>query len=117
MILLTLPSMYVDRPRFRADEGGWEHQLPSSDPIFEMTVLLATFQLVQQCQSMVYSTSGFSNWLLQQMQKVTPDVPHFNLDTVSPYELGIHNLDSKSISTSFQKNNKKKENKEAIPQQ
>jgi hypothetical protein len=98
--------MFVQRPRFRADEGGWEHQLPSSDPIFEMTVLLGTFFLVQQCQSLVYSSSGFSTWLLQEMEKNTDDgmsVGRCNLDDAIKYELGVHNVASKSVSTVFAK--------------
>ncbi len=94
--------MHIDRPRFRADEGGWEHQLPSSDPIFEMSVLLATFELVKQCQSIVYSTSGFSNWLLHEMQKTSREIGHFNIDDAVKYELGKHNLASKTISTVHQ---------------
>lgn len=102
--------MFVQRPRFQADEGGWEHQLPSSDPIFEMTVLLGTFALVKQCQSIVYSSSGFSNWLLREMQnkggdvvRNTESIGHCNLDDVIEYELGAHNIASKSISTVFAK--------------
>jgi hypothetical protein len=93
--------MFVQRPRFQADEGGWEHQLPSSDPIFEMTVLLGTFVLVQQCQSLVYSSSGFSKWILQEMEKNKRDIGHLNLDNAVEYELGKHNLASKSVSTNF----------------
>jgi hypothetical protein len=28
--------MSIERPRWKADEGGFERQLPSNDPIFEM---------------------------------------------------------------------------------
>ena len=60
----------MDRPRFHADEGGWEHQLPSSRPIFEMIVLWATFAWVKHCTAIVHSTSGFSEWLIWEMKKV-----------------------------------------------
>ena len=60
--------MYIDRPRFKADEGGWEHQVPSNDPIFEMVVLQSTFHLIQRCDSLVRSKSGFSDQLQYYMQ-------------------------------------------------
>ena len=98
--------MFIDRPRWKADEGGWEHQVPSSDPIFEIIVLLGTFALVQQCQSLVYSTSGFSNWILYAMEKKTDprrsNIGHYNLDDAISYERGRHNSVSKAISTTFE---------------
>ena len=98
--------MYIDRPRFQADEGGWERQVPSNDPIFEMTVLLGTFALVKQCQSIVYSSSGFSSWLVYEMTKTTAiagqdAIGHYNLDDVLDYERGRHNQASKNISMAF----------------
>ena len=55
--------MYIDRPRYRGSEGGFEHHLPSNDPVLEMTVLLATFKLVRRCTSMVRSSSAFGDFL------------------------------------------------------
>lgn len=55
--------MYIDRPRYRGSEGGFEHHLPSNDPILEMTVLLGTFHLVRRCTSMVRSSSAFGDYL------------------------------------------------------
>lgn len=55
--------MYIDRPRYRGNEGGFERHLPSNDPILEMTVLLSTFQLVRRCTSMVRSSSAFGDYL------------------------------------------------------
>jgi hypothetical protein len=97
--------MYLDRPRFHADQGGWEHQLPSSRPVFEMTVLWATFQWVKQCTSIVHSTSGFSNWLIWEMKQVHGEnVKTYNLDRDVPREqlYGQHNIHSKNISTDSQ---------------
>jgi len=94
--------MYFDRPRFHDDEGGWEHQLPSSQPKFEMIVLWSTFEWVKDCSSIVHSTSGFSNWIIWEMTKVHGDNLHvYNLDQNIPKEqlYGEHNIRSKSIST------------------
>lgn len=55
--------MFIDRPRYRGSEGGFEHHLPSNDPILEMTVLLTTFKLVRACTSMVRSSSAFGDFL------------------------------------------------------
>lgn len=57
--------MYIDRPRYSGNEGGFERHLPSNDPILEITVLLATFRLVRQCTSMVRGSSAFGDWVSQ----------------------------------------------------
>ena len=55
--------MYIDRPRYRGSEGGFERHLPSNDPILEMTVLLSTFRLVRRCMSMIRASSAFGDLL------------------------------------------------------
>jgi len=103
--------MYMDRPRFRADEGGWEHQLPSSRPIFEMIVLWATFAWVKHCTAIVHSTSGFSEWLIWEMKKVhdvEDELKTYNLDKDIPLDqiYSEHNIVlSKNISTIHESNN------------
>jgi hypothetical protein len=93
----------LDRPRWRANEGGWERQLPSSDPIFEMKVLLSTFRLVRTCQSIVYSTSGFSDWLVNEMRKANASAHVYNLDQrVSGKEVrNSENQATEGVSRSF----------------
>jgi hypothetical protein len=72
--------MFMNRPRFRGTEGGFEHHLPSSDPIFEMTVILATFQMVKQCQSYVHAHSGFSGWLSWEMKQANSSAQTWDID-------------------------------------
>lgn len=55
--------MFIDRPRYRGSEGGFERHLPSNDPILEMSVMLATFRLVRRCNSMVRGSSAFGDFL------------------------------------------------------
>jgi Alpha-(1,6)-fucosyltransferase N- and catalytic domains len=52
--------MYLNRPRHRGAEGGWENQVPSKDPKFEVVVLLSTFKLVERCHAMVHSSSSLA---------------------------------------------------------
>jgi hypothetical protein len=61
--------IYLNRTRHRGKEGGWENQLPSNDPVEEMVVLIATFKLVQQCNTIVHGQSTFSDLLFLQMQQ------------------------------------------------
>jgi len=64
--------MYIDRPRYRGSEGGFERHLPSNDPILEMTVLLATFRLVRKCTSMVRGSSAFGEYLWGEIKDAHP---------------------------------------------
>ena len=105
--------MYMDRPRFHADEGGWEHQLPSSRPIFEMIVLWATFAWVKHCTAIVHSTSGFSEWLIWEMKKVhdgedEDKLMTYNLDKDIPLDqiYSERNIElSKHLSTNHERKN------------
>ena len=73
--------MYVDRKRFRADEGGWENQIPSNDPALEIVILLGTFRLIQQCQSFVHTESNLGKLLAAELKhSVDPSFPTLNLD-------------------------------------
>jgi hypothetical protein len=60
--------MYIDRPRYKAAEGGFENQIPSNDPQQEVVVLLATFQLARQCSQLIHSFSAFSTQLYSEME-------------------------------------------------
>jgi hypothetical protein len=94
--------MFLNRPRWRADEGGWEHQIPSSDPAFEMRVLLSTFQLVKQCQSFVYSTSSFAEWLKYEMQQANKSIAVYDLDAGTPNPRNPSNAKTKVVSQSYE---------------
>jgi hypothetical protein len=92
--------MYIERPRWRADQGGWEHQLPSSKPIFEMTVLQATFQLVKRCDSLIRTQSGFGEWL---EYHVLPNAKIHNLDQHATRE-EVHsreNVGTRNVSVDY----------------
>lgn len=80
--------IFIDRPRWKGAAGGWERQLPSSDPSFEMLVLLSTFQLVKKCKSFVHSSSSLSKWIKDSMNR---RAQVFDLDKDVPWE-SIHNL-------------------------
>ncbi|KAL9185302.1 hypothetical protein ACHAXT_003079 [Thalassiosira profunda] len=58
---------YFDRPRHKGSEGGWENQTPSRNPALEVTTLLATFDLVQECSAMVHGASSFAELVHQHM--------------------------------------------------
>ena len=52
--------MYLNRPRHRGAEGGWENQVPSKDPKFEVIVLLSTLRLIERCHTLVHSSSSLA---------------------------------------------------------
>ena len=60
--------MYVERPRFRAAEGGFEMQLPSLDPVHETVVILTEFQLARQCPHFVHSYSTFASQIWSEIK-------------------------------------------------
>jgi hypothetical protein len=63
--------MYIDRPRHRGAEGGFENQLPSNNPKFEVVVLLVIFRLVRKYSSLIHTKSGFSGLLRREMGQKT----------------------------------------------
>lgn len=60
--------MYIDRPRHRGTEGGWENQIPSNDPELEVIVLLSIFRAVRKCSSFIHTQSNFAKVILGEMQ-------------------------------------------------
>jgi len=66
---------YIDRPRHRGSSGGWENQIPSSDPLWEVVVLHATFLLIQQhCNRLiVHSKSNLADYYYALMMLANPD--------------------------------------------
>lgn len=59
--------MYIDRPRHKGAEGGFENQIPSKNPKFEVIVLLSIFQLVKKCATLIHTKSGFALLLRREM--------------------------------------------------
>jgi len=103
--------MYIDRPRFKADEGGWEHQLPSNDPIFEMDVLQSTFHLIQRCDSLVRSSSGFSDQLqyYMQLRNATTQIAILEWGRPASEVYNSNNSKTKEVSRDFTLEQSKKE--------
>ena len=49
---------YLDRPRNRGVDGGWEGHIPSGKPEFEVLTILTEFSLASQCEKLVQGDSG-----------------------------------------------------------
>ena len=92
--------MTIDRPRFKSDEGGWEHQLPSNDPVFEVIVLLSTFRLVQECDSIVITDSSFGRLLAKYMRIRNATAQVIDLDD-SKYEKHFFYTENNTMSKKF----------------
>jgi len=60
--------MYFDRPRHKGSEGGFENQVPSQDPKFEVIVLLSIFRAARRCSGLVYSNSGLAEHIRSEME-------------------------------------------------
>jgi hypothetical protein len=86
----TTPSyqwVYIPRPRFKGPEGGFENQIPSANPTWEVIVLLSELHaLAPKCQTLIHSQSNFAEYLSgilleQWASKKPPQVPIFrNVD-------------------------------------
>lgn len=63
----TKKWIYVERPRHKGAEGGFENQTPSKDPKFEVIVLLSIFRLVKKCSTLIHTKSGFAALLRREM--------------------------------------------------
>ena len=53
--------------RHKGSSGGWENHTPSRNPALDTTILVATFELAQECSAIVWSAGGFSAYLLNQV--------------------------------------------------
>ena len=62
---------YFDRPRQKGSNNGtvWENQTPSRNPAMEVIVLVATFELVQECSAIVWGASNFANYMYNQVSE------------------------------------------------
>jgi hypothetical protein len=63
----NLNCKYLDRPRHKGSSGGWENQIPSRNPALEVIILVATFELAQECSAIVWGASNFAEYLLNQV--------------------------------------------------
>jgi hypothetical protein len=60
--------IYLQRPRHRGSEGGFEGFIPSSDPAFEILAILVEIQLAGQCNKLVHGKSGFVAAIADEME-------------------------------------------------
>ena len=101
--------MYIDRPRFKG-LGEWEHQTPSDDPVLEVVILLAIFQLVQSCDQIILSMGRFSQYLYDEMKRSRkgkyPSIDYINIDQGKDFNKEIANRKNEAsvlISKDYQK--------------
>ena len=85
---------YIDRPRFRGNEGGWENQTPSNDPKQEVVTILGTFQLAQRCDTFVHGHSVFSDEIFRAMEQTGQHINRLHVDRGVEGAFGEHNKDS-----------------------
>jgi len=95
--------MFINRTRYRGAEGGWENQLPSNDPAYEMVVLLGTFELIKQCQSFVRTVSGIADIFESELKSTDEDFPVINLDEGRDDVWSEENRESVVVSEAWQK--------------
>ena len=60
--------VYIDRPRFRGSEGGFEGFIPSADPAHEVLTIMAELELAQSCAKIVHGKSGFVDIIKESME-------------------------------------------------
>jgi hypothetical protein len=60
--------IYLQRPRHRGSEGGFEGFIPSSDPAFEILAILVEIQLAGHCNKLVHGKSGFVATIADEME-------------------------------------------------
>lgn len=61
--------IYLQRPRVRGSELGFEGFVPSHDPVQEIVAILAELQLAAPCDKLVHGKSGFVAVILEAMQE------------------------------------------------
>ncbi|GKY94925.1 hypothetical protein MPSEU_000457400 [Mayamaea pseudoterrestris] len=71
---------YIDRPRHYGNDGGWEHHVPSNDPVLEVAVLQASFMLLERCDTLVHSKSNLADYYFAVMQQSQPYAKRIDLD-------------------------------------
>lgn len=61
--------------------GGWENQTPSRNPALEVIILVATFELAQECSAIVHGHSNFAEYIYQQVSRVACAADVFEWET------------------------------------
>ncbi|KAL7573644.1 hypothetical protein ACA910_008773 [Epithemia clementina (nom. ined.)] len=89
--------MYLNRPRWKGAEGGWENQLASNDPLMEVVIILATFRMAATCDSLVHSNGKFGKLLAMKI-KENKNGMVWNIDSGKANVYNANN--SKTISVS-----------------
>jgi hypothetical protein len=56
--------VFVDRPRYKGPEGGWENHAPSDDPKQEVIVLMSIFKKVGMCDVFIHTKSNLANHII-----------------------------------------------------
>jgi len=98
--------MYIDRPRFKGTSGGWENQIPSSDPKYEVVVLLSIFRLVRQCHTLIRTYGNFADLLRSEMlfgnsDKDAGKLQHIDLDEGDPNSHRPQNMYTVNVSIDY----------------
>lgn len=58
---------FVDKPRWRAAEGGWENPFPSGSAVEEFMHVQLELALAQQCDMMIMGNSGYGDMVYNHM--------------------------------------------------
>merc|ERR1711933_433651 len=58
---------YIPRVRFNGTEGGFENQVPSGDPLLEVTIILTEFKVAAQCELLIHGSSSFAATIHREM--------------------------------------------------
>ena len=94
---------FLDRPRHRGSEGGWENQIPSNNPAFEVVVIKAIFRMVRPCNVLVHGQGGFSNAILGAMMMNQKKILRLRVEGNNTNGADIYN-DTNSMSKEYLEN-------------
>ena len=79
--------MYMDRPRHKGIEGGFDGHIPSKDEAFDLLVILMEMQLAKTCNKLVYGQSGFARALTEEMDMEGRKYKKIKIDTTVSKEI------------------------------
>ena len=72
--------MYFNRQRYAGSSAGWERHIPSNVPLKEVLTLLGIFDVVQQCDTLVYGYSNFAHLILYSMRQTGKEIKEYRVD-------------------------------------
>lgn len=72
---------YLERPRNRGIDGGWESHVPSGDGAYEILSIYTEVALASQCSKVVHGQSGFMKVLRGKMEMAGRKYKAFIIDT------------------------------------